>query len=65
MNQISKLIQTEWENIWDFVFGRDTEPEPTVVAATDAEAATEEAPASQEPSTDNDTRPNLLRPGRI
>ena len=64
MNQISKLIQTEWENIWDFVFGRDTEPEPTVVAATDAEAATD-APVSQEPSADNNTRPNLLRPGRI
>ena len=63
MNQISKLIQTECENIWDFVFGRDTEPEPTAVAATDAEAATEEL-APQEPSADN-TRPNLLRPGRI
>jgi hypothetical protein len=64
MNQISKLIQTEWENIWDFVFGRDTEPEPTVVAETDAEAATQ-APEPQEPSTDNNSRPNLLRPGRI
>jgi hypothetical protein len=63
MNQISKLIQTEWENIWDFVFGRDAEPEPTVVAATDAEAATQ-APEPQEPSTDNETSPNLLRPGR-
>ena len=64
MNQISKLIQTEWENIWDFVFGRDTEPESTVVAATDAEAETQ-APESQEPSADSNTRPNLLRPGRI
>ena len=64
MNQISKLIQTEWENIWDFVFGRDTEPEPTVVAATDAEATTD-TPEPQEPLTDNETRPNLLRPGRI
>jgi hypothetical protein len=64
MNQISKLIQTEWENIWDFVFGRDTEPESTVVAATDAEVATEEL-APQDPSADSNTRPNLLRPGRI
>jgi hypothetical protein len=63
MNQISKLIQTEWENIWDFVFGRDVEPEPTVVA-TDAETATDALPP-QEPSTDNNSRPNLLRPGRI
>ena len=27
MESIAKLIQTEWENIWDFVFGRDIEPE--------------------------------------
>ena len=28
MENFAKLIQTEWENIWDYVFGRDIEPEP-------------------------------------
>jgi hypothetical protein len=28
MENFAKLIQSEWENIWDFVFGRDVEPEP-------------------------------------
>jgi hypothetical protein len=28
MENFAKLIQAEWENIWDFVFGRDIEPEP-------------------------------------
>jgi hypothetical protein len=27
MENFAKLIQTEWENIWDFVFGRDIESE--------------------------------------
>jgi hypothetical protein len=27
MENFAKLIQAEWENIWDFVFGRDVEPE--------------------------------------
>jgi len=27
MNNLAKLIQTEWESIWDFVFGRDQAPE--------------------------------------
>ena len=63
MENFAKLIQAEWENIWDFVFGRDIESEPTVVT-TDAETATDTLPP-QEPSTDNETRPNLLRPGRI
>jgi hypothetical protein len=64
MENFAKLIQAEWENIWDFVFGRDIDTEPTVVAETDAEAATQ-APEPQEPSTDNNSRPNLLQPGRI
>lgn len=29
MENFAKLIQSEWENIWDFVFGRDQEPETT------------------------------------
>ncbi len=28
MENFAKLIQAEWENIWDYVFGRDIEPEP-------------------------------------
>jgi hypothetical protein len=28
MENFAKLIQSEWENIWDFVFGRDVDPEP-------------------------------------
>ena len=28
MENFAKIIQTEWENIWDYVFGRDIEPEP-------------------------------------
>ena len=28
MENFAKLIQTEWDNIWDFVFGRDVDPEP-------------------------------------
>ena len=27
MENFAKLIQAEWENIWDFVFGRDVEAE--------------------------------------
>jgi hypothetical protein len=27
MENFAKLIQAEWDNIWDFVFGRDQEPE--------------------------------------
>jgi hypothetical protein len=27
MENFAKLIQAEWENIWDFVFGRDQAPE--------------------------------------
>lgn len=42
MENFAKLIQTEWENIWDFVFGRDIEPElsPTETA-TESETKTE------------------------
>jgi hypothetical protein len=29
MENFAKLIQSEWDNIWDFVFGRDQEPELT------------------------------------
>ena len=29
MENFAKLIQAEWENIWDFVFGRDIESEPS------------------------------------
>ena len=28
MENFAKLIQAEWDNIWDFVFGRDVDPEP-------------------------------------
>jgi hypothetical protein len=28
MENFAKLIQSEWDNIWDFVFGRDQEPDP-------------------------------------
>ena len=28
MENFAKLIQAEWENIWDYVFGRDIESEP-------------------------------------
>jgi len=27
MENFAKLIQAVWENIWDFVFGRDQAPE--------------------------------------
>ena len=27
MENFAKLIQAEWDNIWDFVFGRDVESE--------------------------------------
>jgi hypothetical protein len=27
MENFAKLIQAEWDNIWDFVFGRDQAPE--------------------------------------
>lgn len=41
MESLAKLIQSEWENIWDFVFGRDVEPEhkadePETEPATEA-----------------------------
>jgi hypothetical protein len=38
MENFAKLIQSEWDNIWDFVFGRDQEPEPT---ETEIETETE------------------------
>lgn len=28
MENFAKLIQAEWDNIWDFVLGRDVDPEP-------------------------------------
>lgn len=31
MENFAKLIQTEWENIWDYVFGRDIDPEPSPI----------------------------------
>jgi len=27
IENFAKLIQTEWENIWDYVFGRDIDNE--------------------------------------
>jgi hypothetical protein len=38
MENFAKLIQSEWDNIWDFVFGRDQEPELT---ETEIETETE------------------------
>jgi hypothetical protein len=39
MENFAKLIQSEWDNIWDFVFGRDQEPEPTEIETeTETEA---------------------------
>jgi hypothetical protein len=38
MENFAKLIQAEWDNIWDFVFGRDQKPEPT---ETEIETETE------------------------
>jgi hypothetical protein len=40
MENFAKLIQAEWENIWDFVFGRDIESEPKP-AEPENEPATE------------------------
>jgi hypothetical protein len=40
MENFAKLIQAEWENIWDFVFGRDVEPDPEP-AEPETEPATE------------------------
>jgi len=45
MENFAKLIQTEWENIWDFVFGRDIEPEPN--------------PAESEIKTETETKETL------
>jgi hypothetical protein len=38
MENFTKLIQAEWENIWDFVFGRDIDTDP---APTEPEIKTE------------------------
>lgn len=40
MENFAKLIQSEWENIWDFVFGRDVEPEQKP-SESETEPATE------------------------
>ena len=40
MESLAKLIQTEWENIWDYVFGRDVEPEHKA-DESETESATE------------------------
>ena len=45
MQNFAKLIQTEWENIWDFVFGRDIETEPQ--------------PAEPEVKTETETKETL------
>jgi hypothetical protein len=40
MENFAKLIQAEWDNIWDFVFGRDVDPEPETTE-TETETKTE------------------------
>ena len=42
MENFAKLIQAEWDNIWDFVFGRDVDPEPEPTeTATETQSTTE------------------------
>jgi hypothetical protein len=45
MENFAKLIQAEWENIWDFVFGRDIESDPK--------------PAESEVNTETETKETL------
>lgn len=41
MENFAKLIQAEWENIWDFVFGRDIDSD-SLPDEPKTEPATEE-----------------------
>ncbi len=42
MENFAKLIQAEWDNIWDFVFGRDVDPKPEPTeTATETQSTTE------------------------
>ena len=57
MENFTKLIQAEWENIWDFVFGRDGLDDKLTTPA-------EQASANTEPTTDQAPQVDLLQPDR-